>query len=115
MKKFLNISLLSLVALATLSLSSCKNEIDEIFDEDGTVHKYWRNNKDSEGNRIIVYDVEDKDGIDGAEAILQKVQIARTWLKEAWGVDLDELREEVQYRQTHYDINELRKLVTDIH
>ena len=34
MKKFLNISLLSLVALATLSLSSCKNEIDEIFDED---------------------------------------------------------------------------------
>ena len=84
-------------------------------DEDGTVHKYWRNNKDSEGNRIIVYDVEDKDGIDGAEAILQKVQIARTWLKEAWGVDLDELREEVQYRQTHYDINELRKLVTDIH
>lgn len=34
MKKFLNISLLSLVALSTLSLSSCKNEIDEIFDED---------------------------------------------------------------------------------
>ena len=30
MKKFLNISLLSLVALATLSLSSCKNEIDYI-------------------------------------------------------------------------------------
>ena len=84
-------------------------------DEDGTVHKYWRNNKDSEGNRIIVYDVEDKDGIDGVEAILQKVQIARTWLKEAWGVDLDELRNEVQYRQTHYDINELRKQVTDIH
>ena len=34
MKKFLNIFLLSLVALSTLSLSSCKNEIDEIFDED---------------------------------------------------------------------------------
>ena len=84
-------------------------------DEDGTVHKYWRNNKDKDGNRIVVYDVEDKDGIDGVEAILQKVQIARTWLKEAWGVDLDELREEVQYRQTHYDINELRKMVTDIH
>ena len=84
-------------------------------DEDGTVHKYWRNNKDSEGNRIIVYDVEDKDGIDGVEAILQKVQIAREWLKTAWNVDLDELRNEVQYRQTHYDINELRKQVTDIH
>ena len=34
MKKFLNISLLSLVVLSSLSLSSCKNEIDEIFDED---------------------------------------------------------------------------------
>jgi len=34
MKKFLNISLLSLVALSSLSLGSCKNEIDEIFEED---------------------------------------------------------------------------------
>ena len=83
-------------------------------DEDGTVHKYWRNNTDKEGNRIVVYDVEDKDGIDGVEAILQKVQIARTWLQDAWGVDLDELRNEVQYRQTHYDINDLRKQVTEI-
>jgi hypothetical protein len=34
MKKFLNISLLSLVALSALTLGSCKNEVDEIFDED---------------------------------------------------------------------------------
>ena len=34
MKKFLNISLLAIVALTSLSLSSCKNEVDEIFDED---------------------------------------------------------------------------------
>ena len=34
MKKFLNISLLSLVAISALTLGSCKNEIDEIFDED---------------------------------------------------------------------------------
>ena len=34
MKKFLNISLLTLVALTALSLSSCKNEVDNIFDED---------------------------------------------------------------------------------
>ena len=83
-------------------------------DEDGVVHKYWRLNKDKQGNRIVVYDVEDKDDIDGVDAINQKVQIARTWLKDAWGIDLDALREEVQYRQTHYDINELRKQVTDI-
>ena len=34
MKKFLNISLLTLVALSALTLGSCKNEVDEIFDED---------------------------------------------------------------------------------
>ena len=34
MKKFLNISLLSLVAFSSMMLSSCKNEIDEIFEED---------------------------------------------------------------------------------
>ena len=34
MKKFLNISLLSLVAFSSLMLGSCKNEVDEIFDED---------------------------------------------------------------------------------
>lgn len=69
---------------------------------------------DSEGNRIVIYDVEDKDGIDGREAILQKVQIARQWLQDAWNVDLDELRNEVQYRQATYDINELRRWVYDI-
>lgn len=83
-------------------------------DDDGTVHKYWRNNRDKDGNRIVVYDVEDKDGIDGAAAILQKVQIAREWFRTAWNIDLDALREEVQTRQATYDINELRKMVTDI-
>ncbi|MBQ6078658.1 MAG: DUF4302 domain-containing protein [Muribaculaceae bacterium] len=34
MKKFLNISLLTLVAISSLSLVSCKNEVDNIFDED---------------------------------------------------------------------------------
>ena len=34
MKKFLNISLLAIVALTSLTLGSCKNEVDEIFDED---------------------------------------------------------------------------------
>jgi len=34
MKKFLNISLLAIVALSSLTLGSCKNEVDEIFDED---------------------------------------------------------------------------------
>ena len=85
-----------------------------IVDDEGVAHKYYRNDRDSNGNRIEVYDVEDKDGIDGAEAIMRKVQIARDWLKTDWGVDLDELRRVVQYRQATYDINVLRKWVTDI-
>ena len=83
-------------------------------DEEGVKHMYYRNDKDPDGNRIVVYDVEDKDGIDGAEAILKKVQIARDWLKNEWGVDLDALRQEVQERQATYNIVELRKQVTDI-
>ena len=90
-------------------------EYEVIFEEvDGVVHKYYRTLKDSEGNRIAVYDVEDKDGIKGDEIILQKVQIARDWLKETWGVDLDALRAEVQKRQLNYDIADLRHWVTDI-
>ena len=89
-----------------------ERDVFTVTDEDGTVHKYWRNFTDPDGNRIVVYDVEDKDGIDGAEAILHKVQIARTWLQDAWGVDLDALRQEVQNRQSDYDIVNLRKMVT---
>ena len=37
MKKFLNISLLSIVALTSLSLASCKNEVDDIFDDDAVI------------------------------------------------------------------------------
>ena len=84
----------------------------EVRFEDG--QKYYKTNKDANGNRIIVYDVEDKDGIDGAAIILQKVQIARDWLQEAWGVSLDEIRKEVQKRQANYDMDELRKQVYEI-
>ena len=76
--------------------------IDEV-DEEGVLHHYLRSNRN-----IVVYDVEDKDGIDGVEAINQKVQIAREWLRTAWNVDLDELRQEVQTRQRSYNIADLR-------
>ena len=86
----------------------------EVTDDEGNVTKYYRNDKDSQGNRIVVYDVIDEDGIDGAEAILEKVRIARAWLQDEWGVDLDELRRVVQYRQATYNMNDLRKWVYDI-
>ena len=37
MKKFLNISLLALVVFSMFSLASCKNEVDNIFDEDAVI------------------------------------------------------------------------------
>ena len=37
MKKFLNISLLALVALTSFSLTSCLHEMDEVFDEDAVI------------------------------------------------------------------------------
>lgn len=53
---------------------------------------------------LTVYAVADTDGVDGKSTILQKVQIAREWFRDAWGMDLDALRAEVQERQT--SINE---------
>jgi hypothetical protein len=38
----------------------------------------------------------------------QKVSIARNWLKEQWGTDLDKLRETVQRRQNNFNIEALR-------
>ncbi len=52
--------------------------------------------KDAEGNYTISTDA---DNINGRDVILEKLDLVRTWLKENWGVDLDELRKEVQTRQ----------------
>ena len=82
--------------------------------EDGVDRTYWKNERDDNHNRIIVYAVEDNDGIEGDKAILEKVQIARQWFRDAWGVDLDSLRKEVQDRQKAYNMEELRKWVYDI-
>lgn len=71
---------------------------------------------DAEGNTIpiYVYDVPDKDGVNGPEVIDKKIQICRQWLLDEWGVNLDKLREVVQRRQANYDIEELRKQVYSI-
>lgn len=56
----------------------------------------------------------DFDGVDGRAVILQKVDIARQWFKDSWGMDLDALRAEVQYRQLNYDLEALRNEVYSI-
>lgn len=54
-----------------------------------------------------VVETTDIDGVDGKAVILKKLGICRTWLKDAWGVDLDSLRSTVQYRQAHIDMDSL--------
>ena len=58
----------------------------------------------------------DKDGKAryGVAALKEKIQIARDWLRDSFGVDLDKLREEVQKRQATFDINELRKQIENV-
>lgn len=41
----------------------------------------------------------DEDGVDGKALILQKLDMARNWMKTSFGLDLDLLRKEVQTRQ----------------
>ncbi|MDL2223087.1 putative zinc-binding metallopeptidase [Bacteroidales bacterium OttesenSCG-928-M11] len=62
-------------------------------------------NTDDEGN--IVYD-----GVNGREVILEKLEICKNWLSSAWGVELDDIRNEVQYRQANIDIEFLRSQIT---
>ena len=99
--------------------------VETVTLEDGSTAKYVKRGAvdhtdtsirytDPDGNRILVYDVPDADNYNGVEVIERKVSIARQWLKDAWNVDLDALRHEVQVRQASYDIDELRKQVYDI-
>ena len=75
--------------------------------------------KEKVSKTYTVYPVEDRDGKDGKDIILQKVNIARKWLADSWGIDLDKLREIVQARQNTLDgttakIDELRKQIDEI-
>ena len=51
---------------------------------------------DADGNYTVSTDI---DNIDGQAVILQKLDLVRTWQKDNWNIDLDELRKEVQTRQ----------------
>lgn len=47
----------------------------------------------------FMYPVTDTDGVNGLDIIKQKQTIVRTWFKDVWGIDFDELRKVVQKRQ----------------
>lgn len=91
-----------------------EDDVRYVTDADGTVHMYWLMNRDKKRNRIVVYEVEDTDGVEGDVAILRKLEIARIWLKEIWNVDIDAVRDMVQRRQSSYDIDSLRQDVLNI-
>lgn len=61
----------------------------------------------------IVLESEDTDGVKGDEVILKKLSICRAWFKDQWNINLDSLRSEVQYRQSHIDIDELLKQINN--
>lgn len=87
------------------------NQMDAYgFRVDATDNRYV---VDASGNRlpIKVYPVPDEDEVDGKSVILQKLNIARKWLMDDWGIDLDRVRELVQYRQMNYNIRELRNQI----
>lgn len=44
-----------------------------------------------------------EDPLDGKKIILTKLDICKTWLKDAWNIDLDALRAEVQERQKYVE------------
>lgn len=54
---------------------------------------------------IYVYVVEDDDEIEGDRMIAQKLEMASKWFKDQWGVDVEDLREEVLKRQAELKSN----------
>jgi hypothetical protein len=65
----------------------------------------------SASSRYDIIPVPDSDNMDGKANILQKVSIARNWFSDAWGLDIDALRAEVQKRQASIDMDELRSQI----
>ena len=89
-----------------------KQDDGTYLDEDGKLVDRQGFLLDSEGHRIpiYVYDVEDRDGVDGVALLTQKINIARNWFKEQWNIDLDELRNAVQTRVSNYTPEVLESL-----
>lgn len=49
----------------------------------------------------------DSKGVNGKTVILKKLAICRNWMRDSWSINLDSLRAEVQYRQSHIDMTKL--------
>ncbi|MBO4721597.1 MAG: hypothetical protein J5629_01540 [Muribaculaceae bacterium] len=87
-------------------------EDGKYYDQDGVVCDKQGYVLDKDGNRIPiqVFEVEDKDGVDGVAILEQKINIVRNWFKEQWNLDLDAIRAAVQNRLTTFDSSTLESL-----
>ena len=82
----------------------------EVIEDPEVATGYRLNRTDPDGNFLIVYPVEDKDGVDGVALLQQKINIVRNWYKEQWNIDLDQLRNAVQNRLQSFDATTLDNL-----
>ncbi|MBR1632021.1 MAG: putative zinc-binding metallopeptidase [Paludibacteraceae bacterium] len=64
---------------------------------------------DSAWNSVLTQAAEGKidDQTTGRDIIEQKFAICKTWLADKWNIDIEELRREVQYRQSHMDLEKV--------
>lgn len=83
------------------------------------VHKQWdvvttdpETGKETVETRVFY--TADEDKVDGYDVLTRKLTLARDWLKKQWNVDLDALRAEVQYRQTHMDLEPILREIDAI-
>jgi len=62
---------------------------------------------DSQRPELGCFEIPDADGVDGAAVLRQKIEMCKDWMRAGWNVELDSIRNEVQYRQTHINMDEL--------
>ena len=81
-------------------MTRCRSRRDV---EQLTISNYYAMQTDADGNPLLDENGKmiylEQDGVNGKEVILQKLDLVRTWLKDNFNVDLDQLRREVQNRE----------------
>ena len=87
------------------------------YDANGTLCDAQGFVLNSSGARIpiTVFEVEDADGIDGVQMLETKINLARNWFREQWGIELDDLRNAVQSRLQSFDASTLEELRQQIY
>ena len=77
-----------------------------------TAKREWKQiDEDNPGKGVTA--TEEYDGVDGDKLILEKLDKCRVWLKDAWGIDIDALRAEVQERQSKINTEFVNSLLIE--